>query len=519
MRLLSLFLLLALSVAGQSPLEGGSQRPRLIVAIIADQFRYDYLTRFRTHYTGGIARLLERGAVFTDAHYIHAPTLTAVGHATFLSGALPRVTGIIDNEWYQRDRGKKASSVDDPKVRLLGARGEAASPWRLPVSTVGDELKLSGSRESKVIGIALKDRSAILPVGRAADAAYWFDSASGNFVSSTWYFDDLPAWVKEFNGGRMADRFAGKAWSRTDDARAPAFKTLPAERGKELYDAVQRTPYGNDLLFAFAEQAVEAEKLGQRGVTDILAISLSANDYVGHDFGPHSAQSRDMCLRTDEALGKFFEFLDGRVGGGEYLIVFTADHGGSPVPEEMLARRMHAGRLKPAELWRKVSEALSAAYGPGRWVVGDATMGPYLNHGLLRERNADPAEARALAAAALEEISGVYRVYTREQILSGLAADDIVEGRLMNGYHTRQSPDLIVVPEPFWIFGALAAHHFSPWHYDTHVPLIFLGKGIRPGRYDVRVAVNDIAPTLAVVLGIEAPSASAGRVLREILQR
>lgn len=518
MRLLCLFLLLALAVAGQNPQGAAPQPPRLIVAIIVDQFRYDYLPRFRSSYTGGIARLLEEGAVFTDAHYIHAPTLTAVGHATFLSGALPRVTGIIDNEWYQRDRGKKASSVDDPNVRLLGAPGGGASPWRMLVSTVGDELKFSGSSESKVIGIALKDRSAILPAGRAADAAYWFDSAAGAFVSSTWYFEDLPAWVKDFNGLRMTDSFAGKAWSPVDAQSAPVFKTLPARSGKDLYDAIQRTPYGNDLLFAFVERAVEAEKLGQRGVTDILAISLSANDYAGHDFGPHSAQSRDMCLRTDKALGRFFEFLDRRVGRGEYLVVLTADHGGSPVPEQMLARKMHAGRLKPGDLWRKVSEALSAEYGPGRWVVGDATMGPYLNHALLRERNADLAKARAIAAAALEETDGVYRVYTREQILTSLSSGNVVESLVMNGYHTRQSPDLIVVPQPYWIFGSLASHHFSPWHYDTHVPLIFAGKGVRPGRYNQRAAVNDVAPTLAVVLGIEAPSASAGRVLSEILQ-
>jgi predicted AlkP superfamily pyrophosphatase or phosphodiesterase len=513
-RILCLLATLATVVLAQAP---APVRPKLVVAIMVDQFRYDYLHRFRSSYSGGLARLLEHGAVFTDAHYIHVPTLTAVGHATFLTGALPRVTGIVDNEWYQRERGRKASSVDDPDARLLGAEGDAASPYRLPVSTVGDELKLSGSTGSKVIGVALKDRSAILPAGRMGDGAYWFDPTVGSFVSSTWYFDDLPAWVNEFNFARPADGFAGKSWARIDGPAEAPLRVMPAERDKKLYDAVQRTPFGNDLLIAFTERAVEAEKLGQRGVMDILTISFSANDYVGHDFGPHSPQARDMCIRTDRVLGRFFEYLDKRVGRGEYLVVFTADHGGSPVPEEMQKRKMHAGRLQPKDMWGRVTKALTDAFGPGQWVLGDATMGPYLNHELMREKKAEPARARAIAAEALESLPGVYRVYTREQVVGGLSAADPVESRVLNGYHLGQSPDLIVVPEPYWLIGTLVAHHFSPWHYDTHVPLIFHGPGIEPGRYHRPAAVNDIAPTLALMLGIEPPSASAGRILAEML--
>src|SRR5579863_8199434 len=272
-----------------------AEKPKLVVAIVVDQFRYDYLLRFRGEYKEGIDRLLKRGAVFTNASYEHFPTVTAVGHGTFLTGATPSISGIVGNDWYDRESGKNVTSVSDDATRTLGGSGGVgASPRRLLVSALGDELKMSNNR-SRLIGISLKDRSAVLPTGHMADGAYWFDQKTGQFVSSTYYFDALPAWVNEFNATHPADRYKGATWMG---------RKYPDETGEKLYAALHESPFGNDLVEAFAERAVEAEKLGQRGVTDVLAVSFSSNDYVGHALGPDSPEVRDISVRTDQVFGK-----------------------------------------------------------------------------------------------------------------------------------------------------------------------------------------------------------------------
>jgi predicted AlkP superfamily pyrophosphatase or phosphodiesterase len=249
-------------------------KPKLVLAIVIDQFRYDYLTRFRSEYSAGFVRLLDHGAVFTNARFEHFPTVTAIGHSTFLSGATPSMSGIVGNDWYDRDEGKTVTSVVDSATKLLGGNAApvGSSPHRMLVDTVGDELKMSNGGQSKVIGISLKDRAAILPAGHMANGAYWFDARSGNFVSSTYYFADLPQWAKDFNGAHPADQYRGATFLT---------KTLPSE-GAALYSAIDASPYGNELIERFAEAAVKAEQLGQRGVTDLLAVSFSSNDYVGH---------------------------------------------------------------------------------------------------------------------------------------------------------------------------------------------------------------------------------------------
>ena len=275
-----LFTLAALSQAAPPP--------KLVVAIVVDQFRYDYMTRFRADYHAGFDRLLTKGAVFTNARYEHFPTVTAIGHSTVLTGATPSMSGIVGNEWFERETGKTVESISDDTVKILGGNGEGetgASPKRLMTSTVGDELKMARAG-SKVIGISLKNRSAILLGGHMADGAYWFDPRAGNFVSSTFYFADLPGWVKEFNGKRPADGLHGAHWLN---------HTLPADN--KVYAALEGSPFGNEILESFAERAVQAEKLGQRNATDILAISFSANDYVGHANGPDSPDVKEMSIR------------------------------------------------------------------------------------------------------------------------------------------------------------------------------------------------------------------------------
>jgi predicted AlkP superfamily pyrophosphatase or phosphodiesterase len=487
-----------------------AEKPRLVVAIAVDQFRYDYLLRFRAEYKQGLDRLLTRGAVFTNAYYQHFPTVTAIGHSTFMSGATPSISGIVGNDWFDRETGKSVTSVSDETVKILGGAGEGgASPRRLLVSTVGDELKISDGGKSRVIGISMKDRSAILPSGHMADAAFWFDHKTGSFISSTYYFSELPAWASEFNAGHPADRYKGAHWlsGRFDQS------------DEKLYDAVYNSPFGNELLEAFAERAVEAEKLGQRGVTDLLAISFSSNDSVGHGLGPDSPEVHDISVRTDQVLGKLFQFLDAKVGMANVLVVMTADHGVSPVPEVNQARKMPGGRMPPRIVRDTVQAALANKYGEGNWISSPSEHSLYLNLELIREKKLDRAEVNQAAADAAMGIAHVARVFTREQLMHGAVLEDQISRRVMNGFYERRGADVYLLLEPYWMFSAHGTTHGTTYSYDAHVPVIFMGPGIQAGRFDETIAVNDIAPTLATLLGIETPSGSVGRVLREIFDR
>jgi predicted AlkP superfamily pyrophosphatase or phosphodiesterase len=491
-------------------------KPKLVLAIIVDQFRYDYLTRFRQHYNSGLDRLLKQGAVFSNAHYEHFPTVTAIGHATFLTGATPSVTGIVGNEWYDRALARQVTSVYDASQKTIGGMGEGASPHNLIVSTLADELKIA-NRASKSIGISIKDRSAILPVGRTGTGAFWFDNKTGNFVSSTYYYSALPAWVQEFNKARHADSFLGAAWLPVDDPNAAPFQIMGSKLEEKYWQEMQRTPYGNQLLELMAEKAVEAEQLGKDDITDVLAVSFSSNDYIGHDYGPDSPRVRDISIRTDRLLGKLFAFLETKVGMRSVLVVLTADHGVAPLPEEQAKRKMPGGRIPEKAVHAKIEERLTKLYGAGKWISGKSGPAPYLNYGLIEARKLNPAEVRRQAAAAVREIPQIHRVYTKDQLAAGVSLNDLVERRVKAGFHARRAADLFIVSQPYWIFEEKGTSHGTPYNYDSHVPVIFMGPGIKPGRQQARAAVNDIAPTLAALLDVETPSGSAGRILTEAL--
>jgi hypothetical protein len=478
--------------------------PKLVLAIVVDQFRYDYLTRFRGDYHAGFERLLTKGAVFTNARYVHYPTVTAVGHSTFLSGATPTMSGIVGNEWYDRETGKVVTSVSDDAAKLLGANGDGASPRRMLVSTVGDELKMARSG-GKVIGISLKDRSAILPAGHMADGAYWFDPRAGNFVSSSFYFAELPAWVAGYNASRPADGYRGAHWLD---------HTLPADTS--VYAALEGSPFGNELVEIFAERAIQAEKLGQRNVTDLLAVSFSANDYVGHAAGPDSPEVKEMSIQTDRVFGKLFSFLDATLGMGNVLVVMTADHGVAPVPEVNAARRMPGGRMPSGVVRKAVEAALIDKYGAGQWMLNPSDTAFYFNQDLIRQKKLDAAAVERTAAEAARPIAHVFRVYTREMLLNG-TVDIQVGRRVMNGFYPPRGPDMYVLLEPYWLYGAKGTTHSTTFSYDAHVPVIFMGPGIKAGHFDEEISVNDVAPTLATYLDIETPSGSVGRCLAEIL--
>ena len=498
--------------------------PKLVLAVVVDQFRYDYLLRFRSDYKAGFNRILEHGAVFTDAHHEHFPTVTAVGHSTFLSGATPSISGIVGNTWYDRETGKMVTSVSDDSTTLLGGKPgqHGSSPNRMLVDTVGDELKMDG-KGVKVIGVSIKDRSAILPAGHMADGAYWFDATTGNWVSSTFYFKDLPQWVKDYNSSRPADKYLGAAWLPFDakPGMAEPYKTMPSEPGPEFYGAMESTPFGNELIEAMAERAITNEQLGEHPGTDILTVSFSSNDYVGHAMGPDSPEVHDISVLTDRILGKLLDFVDSKLGANNYVFVMTADHGVTPVPEVNRERRMPGGRIPEKDILGAVQNSLAEKFGDGKWIVGHEGPVPYLNYDLMAEKKLDPAVVEEAGAEALRKLPHIFRVYTRSEIMAGRVAEDYVSRDVRNGFFWKRSGDLLLVPDPYYFVDASAVghgtSHGTPFNYDTHVPIIFMGAGIKPGRYESTVFVNDIAPTLAAMLRVDEPSGSIGRVLTEML--
>jgi predicted AlkP superfamily pyrophosphatase or phosphodiesterase len=502
-----------------------SPKPKLIVGIIIDQFRYDYLTRFRADYHGGLDRLMSQGAVFTNAFYAQVPTVTAVGHSIFMSGAMPAVSGIVGNTWYDRQEAKVVTSVCDWEVQIIGGHSgekgtkctdsDPSSPKRLLVSTVGDELR-NAHEDSKVIGISIKGRSAILPSGHRATGAFWFDPVTGHFMTSTFYMDELPAWAKSFNERKLPAKYADTKWegfpnwSFRGTAKAP-------------YEKVTAGPWGNELVEQFAEEAVIGEKLGQRGATDLLTVSFSSNDSVGHAVGPDAPEVRDMAIRTDQQLAKLFRVLDQRIGLRNVVIVLSADHGVATLPARDKADKM-PGDYVSGSFEKVVQDALTARFGQANWLIPADETNLYLNRTAVQKFKTQDGKSvteEELCRVAKEALFStpelhVARVYTRDQLDSGIAGDFVARAEV-NGYYPKRSGDIAIVLEPNYIPGNHGTSHFSPYAYDRHVPVLFFGAGIKPGQYDNTIQVNDIAPTLATMLDIQTPSGSSGRVLTQIL--
>ena len=536
--LIFLFLLCAADGTAQQKPQQSAKKPKLVLAVVVDQFRYDYLLRFRGDYHSGFARLLSEGAVFADARYIHYPTVTAVGHSTFMSGATPSISGIIGNTWFDWDTYNReikqdpahegrawtmaqVTSVSDESTVLLGgAPGvPGSSPHRLLVSTIGDELKMSG-QTSRVIGISMKDRSAILPAGHMADAAYWFDPDSQHFVSSTYYMKQLPAWVARANSDRPSSKYLGAHWTALDAKPGDKpFCTLTAGTELRFCGPIENTPFGNDIVEEFAEKAIDEEKLGSHEGTDVLALSFSANDYVGHQLGPDSPEVRDISRRTDLLMGKLLDFINSRVGAGNTLVILTADHGVAPVPKVNNDRKMPGGWLSAAEYSNRIANLLAPKFGTGRWFIFDADGFLYLDNATVTKNNADRAEVRRFAAEAARTLPHIARVFTRDDLQRGGTAADWPGRAVQLGFYGPRSADIVLLPEPYYMFSSPpGTTHQTPYSYDNHVPLIFFGMGIRPGMHYEPVTINDVAPTLAAILGVETPSGSAGRILAEVLE-
>ncbi len=530
-------------------------KPRLVVLISIDQFRADYLERFADLYlpaagpqgVGGFRWLMERGAYETDAHHDHYPLFTGPGHSIHLTGAPPYKTGIVGNEWFDREMNAVRYCVQDPKSPLVGADDpdgkRGISPVTLRTSTVGDELKMATGGQAKVWGLALKDRAAVLMAGHLPDGVLWFDPKTAAWISSRFYFKSgqLPGWVAAWNAAHKVDTYLGKTWKLSVPPQALArlwtphneFANPPSGFGKDFphpvkdYGAFTTTPYANEYVLETAEELIRREKLGQDAVPDILAINLSSNDYIGHAFGPDSPEVLDASVQTDRQLSGFFQFLSKTVPGGlqNVTVVVTADHGVAPMVEEMAeAGFATAVAYQDKTLSAAVKGALETALGPGDWLTAISEFNVYLNLEALRAKGIESARAEQIAAEALRRQPGIYAAFTRSQILDGRMPDTDIGHRVVLGFHPKVSGDVVIVLDPYTVpnysGGSVSkgTTHGTTYAYDTSVPLLLAGPGIKPGRYTQRVSTLDIAPTLSVLLGVLQPSGCDGHALSPALK-
>lgn len=539
---------LALPVAlPAGPAPGPGEGPRLAVVIAIDQCRADYLERFRPWFVaGGFRRLLAGGAVFTDAHHRHALTATAPGHATISTGVHADMHGVIANEWFDPVAGRWAGSIEDPAAPLVGAASSpvrlpggalgtdlTASPRQLLAATVGDQLKLRHGAESRVIGLANKDRGGIFLAGRLADAVYWFHQ--GRVVTSRYYRETLPAWVGDFNAADPINRRHGQTWDRLrpreiydqvqgpDDAAGEESRhglgTVFPRRidggrpapDAEFHNAYRLDPHGSEVLGRLAQRAIVAEQLGRRATPDLLCLAFSQLDYCGHSFGPDSHEIMDSVLRLDGALAELFSFLDAEVGAGRWVAVLTSDHGVAPLPERAAAfgRDLPSGRLDWPALTRAVEADLGAAFGAPSgdtaWTVRDS-YGYRLIPATLAAKGVDATAARQVVKAALLKSPQVACAWTRDELLDGTLTAGACLAEWRRSYHAGRSPDVVCSPPPYFVDRSpTGSNHGTPYDYDTHIPLVWYGAGIPPGVWAGRVGSDAIAPTLARILGVPRP--------------
>lgn len=534
---LALLLVTVLSSCATAP-DSAAPRPKLLVFLVVDGLPQRQITAYRDQLApDGLARFLERGAWYSDAHYGYAFTVTGAGHATVLTGAYPHRSGIIANEWRDAQTGALEYCTGDISASYIGNTTktlDGTSPKNLRVESVGDVLKRAEPR-AKVIAISGKDRGSILPAGKTG-IAYMYMGQSGQFASSTFYMKQHPAWVNAFNERKLADSYFKTQWSPLlpDEAYARSLPdkqpwflvkgaALPMLLGSAdaaipnaaFYSALLRSPAVDALSLQFARAAIAGEGLGQDDAADILAISLSGHDYVNHAFSAESRISHDHLLQLDRMLQAFFADLDATVGKDNYIVTLTADHGFMPAPEVSSQRGLDAGRINGAQTLGRLNAALESRFGPGKWVsVSGSSL--LFNKALLADKKIDANDMAEVARAHLLTEPGFAAAYTRKELLSGSKSGAPYFESMRNSFHNEVSGDVQYILKPNWMFASstAVATHGSPYEYDTHVPILAWGpRWIKPGRVDSHVEVADIAPTVARWLGVNPPASSEGKLL------
>ena len=542
-------LLAALLCPAVLPAQTAPAPPKLIVGIVVDQMRYDYLYRYQAKYgPGGFKRLLREGFSCEQTHYNYVPTYTAPGHAAIYSGATPSVSGIIGNEWYDPEWGRMRYVTADTTVQTVGADGRVGqhSPRVLLSTTVTDELRLFSNFRSKVVGICLKDRGSILPAGHFPNACYWFDDKTGNWITSTYYPDSLglPQWVQDFNAQHLPDKYCAAPWTplgpqpyeesfagwgKYDDGQYTTQMPggfphdLPALKKKMGYGVLRFTPFGNTMTLDFALEAIDKMELGADAFTDFLCLSFSCTDYIGHQWGVHAAETEDAYLRLDADLARLLAALDQKFGKNNVLVFLTADHGAAETPLHLEDLEVPAGVFAESRLEDSLNQAIIQAFDKkGDFVLAVDNQQVWLDPVALADAGIEPDDAEAALTEYLRSLPGVYDAWDRAT-LSALPADYPYVSETRRGIHPRRSGDVLFQLDPAWhaddrFFGLGGTTHGSPYAYDTHVPLLWYGWQVPNGSTVAPVDITDIAPTLSAMLRIQEPSGNMGRVITSLFR-
>lgn len=521
------------------------ERPKLVVGLMIDQMRWDYLYRYQDRYgEGGFNRLLREGFSCENTYIDYVPTFTAIGHSTVYTGSVPAIHGIAGNDFILQQTGQRMYCTQDDDVAGVGSDGAEGrqSPRNLLASTITDQLKLATNFRSKVIGIAIKDRGGILPAGHFADAAYWYDGSSGNWISSTFYMEELPQWVQDFNQRGLATQYLQQDWntlypldtyaqSIADDNRYEAtFRgeenpVFPKKLASLVEDnglgMIRTTPFGNTLTLDLARAAIQQERMGNNpgGFTDFLCVSLSSTDYIGHQFSVNSVEIEDTYLRLDQELAAFFAYLDEQVGEGEYTLFITADHGASHNPLFFMDQRGNAGYFDERNTLTGVNQLLAERYGQPKIVTSLMNYQVHLNYETIATHGLDEREIKETVIQYIRKADGVAFVADMENIAASSIPARIRE-RIANGYNPKRSGCIQIILEPQWYSGSprqRGTTHGTWASYDAHIPLVWMGWGIKPGKTNRVVHMTDIAPTLAALLHIEEPNGNIGQPVPEVL--
>lgn len=538
-KMLLAFSLLALTFPSLQAQKTTLNRPKLVVGVMVDQMRWDFLYRYYDRYSeNGFKRLLREGFACENTFIPYAQTVTAAGHASVYTGSVPAINGIMGNEWYDRSLGRTVYCVEDPTEKTVGGneKAMAMSPRNMWATSITDEMRLATNFKSKVIGIAIKDRGGILPAGHSANAAYWYDGSSGSWVSSTYYMNELPVWVNSFNSRKLVDSFYRMDWntlypinsyvqSDADDKPyegkssydpKPGFPHLLSAQVGKNYNAISSTPHGPTYTLEFAKSALLSEELGKDEFTDFLALSLSSPDYIGHQYGPNSVEIEDAYLRLDKDLAQFFAFLDAKVGKGQYLFFITADHGVAHTPGFLKEHKIPASVIPYGK--SAAENAAIAKFGLKNIVEASDNYQLYLNYKTIDSAKLDLELVRKFIIDELNKDPNVLLAFDNRNI----SAANILLGAkemFIKGYNAKRGGDIQIILKPQFFYGLQTGTTHGTWYpYDAHIPLVWMGWGIKPGKMYRETYMTDIAATLAAILKIQMPNGCVGKVIEEVIK-
>lgn len=518
-------------------------RPKLMVGLVVDQMRWDYLYRYYNRYqAGGFKRMLNEGFTCENTLIPYIPTVTAAGHTCIYTGSVPAIHGIAGNDFIIQATGKLMYCTNDSTVTSVGSDSKAGkmSPRNLLATTVTDELRLATNFRSKVIGIALKDRGGILPGGHAANAAYWFDDANGAWITSTYYMKELPAWVKAYNETKPAENYLKKDWNtlypistytqsapdnspkyegKFSGADAPTFPIKTSELYKGKAGMIRSTPYGNSMTLDLAKAAIENEKLGAGNVTDFLAVSLSSTDYIGHQFGPNSVEIEDTYLRLDKDLVAFFVYLDGKLGKGNYSVFLTADHGAAHNPNYLLDHNIPAGVWNEGSVLTRLNKMLEDKYKTSGLILSFNNYQVNFNNAARKKENLNNDALKFDCIQFLQQEPEIAYAVDMQRVQTTSLPDEL-RLRIENGYNAERSGAIQIILKPGWYSGhGQTGTTHGTWNpYDAHIPLVFMGWGIKHGSLARETHMTDIAATVAQLLHIQAPNGNVGTAIGEVLK-